>query len=140
MTPAEFTLERYKYVLGQKKDLNEKSFKLATVYQAAVILACGATYKVVCDARSGVVTAQEGLAFEWAIFGIMTLASLFFALLIAGGLLSWLKYRRDEADIEFAVTGTCRPAPGRSDILRWYETYLIIGAVAVPLIHLSILL
>jgi hypothetical protein len=131
----EFLLERYKYILDQKKNLNERTFKLAAVFQAAVIIIASAQYKIVTDIQSGEIDFRTGTAFCWSLLGVSFISAICFVALILGGLFSWLKYRSDEQKVEVKVFGVSRSAPALRDCFRWYETYLITMAVMFPVAH-----
>jgi len=135
-TPAkDFLIERYKYILGQKKDLNERSFKIASVFQALLLLVASGQYKVVLDLEGGSIGADRGILVSWAMFAFVCIATACYLSLLLGGLFAWIKYRGDEATIEADVFGAARSPPRVKDCLRWYETYLIVAGLAAPLVH-----
>lgn len=134
-----FLLERYKYILKQKQDLNERTFKISAVYQATIVLVCSAQYKILLDIQKADISYENGKSFSWACFAILCTASAYYLALIIGGLLAWLKYRRDEASIEEKVFGSGRAAPSVRDFMRWYESYLLTAAIAAPIGYLILL-
>ena len=136
---SDFLLERYKYILNQKKDLNERSFKVASVYQATILAIAAAQYRVITDVQDGKVFILSGSVLSWSLFGLMCLASAFFIVLLIGGIASWLKYRKDEGEIEIKMFGLARPIPKTIDYLRWYETYLVAAGIVVPLVYFVLL-
>ncbi|WHU02596.1 hypothetical protein [Sphingomonas sp. NIBR02145] len=132
---SEFLLERYKYILSQKRDLNDRTFKIASVFQALVLVIASGQYKILLDISSKSISADRGIAVSWTIFLFLCLASVCYITLLVGGLYSWLKYRSDEAKIELLVFGNPRPNPTILDCFRWYETYLILAGILAPAVH-----
>jgi hypothetical protein len=123
--------ERFRYILRQKEKLNESTFKIASFYQVVFFgLIAGGGYLLEA-AKSEKLDAYQvkSLGFLGAAFGV--LVSIICILLITSGVLSWLKYRREEHEIELEVHGSTRPAPTGKDVLRWHETYVVIAMVAM---------
>jgi hypothetical protein len=125
-----FLIERYKYVLAQKQELNKTSFKVIGIYQALIVAIAAVDFQIVKESFNknvSVAACKVGVV-------ILSIASIFIAVmciaLLISGLKSWIKYRSDESEIELSVFGRSRPNPKWRDALRWYETYLIL-AVAV---------
>lgn len=134
-----FLLERYKYVLEQKRALNSTTFKIATIYQALMLAVCTAAYTVEKQALAAdlpIVLAEGSLK----ILGVAAVViGMFACLMILSGLNAWLKYRRDESDIEGQVYGQSRRPPSWYDAIRWYETYLLLTILVVTVAVVSII-
>jgi uncharacterized iron-regulated membrane protein len=131
-----FLLERYKYILARKQALNEATFKIAAIYQA-VLLALGlAQFNVIAMLNA------KSISLEIAKFAslsiqimLVTLTVLILSLLV-GGILSWLKYRKDEGNIDLAIMGVSRMPVKLSSALRWYETYIAITILVVCILSI----
>lgn len=130
-TDKDFVLERYKYVLEQKRSLNRNTFLVVSIYQGVLALVVAANYQLwvaLTDARVSVefvsMAANGLLLLLWvvAVFSLSVLVS---------GVASWLGYRKEESLIEEGYLGTSRPLPRLRNAFRWYETYVAIGIIVV---------
>lgn len=126
-----FLLERYKYVLLRKQQLNEATFKITAIYQVLLLALAAGQYNVVTQWKSQAITGQIADTFSKSVMAMVIALSVLIMTLLAGGIFSWLKYRRDESQIELAVHGITRPAVAFKSIFRWYETYLALIVVFV---------
>ena len=127
----DFLLERYKYVLLRKQHLNEATFKIAAIYQT-VLLALGiGQYNVISLWKQKTLNNDLAHLFTNCIFAMLIILTMLILILILGGIFSWLKYKSDESDIEFKVSGTRRPDVTFKSIFRWYETYLALIVIIV---------
>jgi len=129
MNTEAFLLERYKYILEQKRSLNAATFKIVSILQLIVAAVATANFSIIKAVQSGEIDSDAArlavlFCFVGSIFVILACL-----LSLVGGLASWLKYRRDEAAVEMQVHGAARPAPNFASIFRWYETYIILAAV-----------
>lgn len=129
----EFVLERYRYILEQKKFLNKTTFVVISTYQAGLALVIAANYQLwvaFADKKLSKVfvsIATGGLMLLlWAI-------ALFSISILVSGLVSWLGYRNDEASIEMRYLGGSRPLPGANRVFHWYETYVVLGILVVTI-------
>jgi uncharacterized iron-regulated membrane protein len=135
-----FLLERYRYVLEQKRQLNGATFRIAATYQALLLATGGGAFAVIERTLNESVPVLFALLCLRALTIFVLLLGAFGALMVASGIVSWLKYRRDEADIEVQVYSSARPAPVVRNIFRWYETYILMmivvsSSVAAAVIH-----
>ncbi|MCK9744742.1 hypothetical protein [Pseudomonas syringae] len=119
-----FLLERYKYILARKQTLNDATFKIATIYQVLLLALGAGQYNVILQWKSVAITADIASLFSLCITIMIFALSALILTLLMGGVASWLKYRRDEANIELTVHGTNRDPVNFASIFRWYETYL----------------
>ncbi|ENU4084551.1 hypothetical protein ACFH11_000077 [Enterobacter asburiae] len=127
----DFLLERYKYVLQRKQHLNEATFKIAAIFQT-VLLALGiGQYNVVSLWKQKTIDIVLAKLFTNCILAMLIALTGLVITLISGGIVAWLKYRADESDIEFKVSGTRRPEVKLKSVLRWYETYFLLIVVIV---------
>lgn len=122
-------LERYKYILDQKKNLNERTFKIASVYQVLVLAIVTGQFSIVSDERSGRLDQQIAIDASWGLFILLAIVTFILFALIIGGILAWLGYRKDEIDIEMLVRGVSRNEPKLRDIFKWYETYILLAGM-----------
>lgn len=124
---SELVVERYKYILDQKRDLNERTFKIVAIYQAVVLAIAVGQFQVSSDTARTSLKPETAIVATWSLFAIFAFISVFSAVLIIGGIAAWLNYRRDEANIEIDVLGCSRPAPRFRDAFKWYETYILLA-------------
>lgn len=129
----EFLLERYKFILQQKQALNKTTFQLVTFFQSGLGLILSAHYVL------GVAIAEKKIGVGWgalALGGVrwlLVVLSVFSILMILSGMASWIGYRKDEADIEGSFLAVARPLPSMKNLLRWYETYVLLAMCAATL-------
>jgi hypothetical protein len=123
-----FLQERYKHVLEQKRSLNDKTFLLLSVYQSIFALASGGlAYSFMNDFKDHPERKFQAVqALVLAVCG----SGLFTIMLLACGLVAWLSYRREQLKIEREIFSVSLVDVKFSDVLKWYETYIIL-AVAV---------
>jgi hypothetical protein len=124
-------LERYKYLLQQLHTVNENVYRFLAIYQALIsTLAGGALALWVGYRRWGISPslARHGIV---GILVLVTLIAVFTVLLIIVGILNWLDYRREECRFtdEVAYPGFRLP-PETRNLLRWYETYVVLFILA----------
>lgn len=136
---GEFLLERYKYILDQKKALNETTFKIAALYQAVIVVLFAGEFAVVKDFLSRGVSAEVAKMASWAIFAMNLLLATICLTLLIGGALAWLSYRKEQIEIELYAMKMKRQELKKTNLLRWYETYIAISIVSVSLFHLVLL-
>ncbi|MDX7798086.1 hypothetical protein ACEUBU_03425 [Aeromonas caviae] len=142
-----FFLERYKYILLRKQHLNEVTFKIAAIYQVLLLSLAAGQYNVVILRKNLTINGEMALFFSKCLMTMLIALSALILTLLAGGIFSWIKYRKDEADIELAVHGNTRPPVKPLSIFRWYETYLgvivmivLFGWIYTYNTHISIML
>ena len=122
-------LERYKYILAQKQALNKTSFRVASIFQTLYIGMVTVALQTVKSAYQRFIppeAAREGLM---ALSVASLVIACFCVFLLVSGISSWIKYRRDEFNVEQAVGIESRPLPQWKDAFRWYESYLILGVI-----------
>jgi hypothetical protein len=117
-------LEKYKYILSRKQALNEATFKIAAIYQALILGLAVAQYNILSEYQNKKISAELSF-FSSACLMVIFMAITFLILcLLIGGVYAWLKYRKDESEIEFKTLGTLRASITFKNIFAWYETYL----------------
>ncbi|MFG2465205.1 hypothetical protein ACGFXB_07000 [Streptomyces canus] len=123
----EFALERYRYILQQIHAVNENAHRFLAIYQTlATALVSAALVLFVGYRKWGLepATARGGVI---GLLALVTVVAAFTSTLIVVGALAWLDYRNEECDITDEVIGPGfreRPRPG--NLLRWYETYVLL--------------
>ncbi|MDN3268176.1 hypothetical protein [Streptomyces sp. MA15] len=124
---TEFALERYRYILQQINAVNENAHRFLAIYQTLATALVSATLVLFVGYR------KWGLAPDIARSGVIgllilvTVVAAFTSTLIAVGALAWIDYRNEECDITDEFVGPDfrkRPRPG--NLLRWYETYVLL--------------
>lgn len=126
-----FLLERYKYILDQKKNLNLNTFKIISYYQVFMAGIAIGQFHLIKDSESNGIGEKIAVLGSWGLFALATMVSLVCCLMIFSGIASWIDYRRDEADIEAGKLGSGRKAPDLADALSWYETYILALIICV---------
>ncbi|MFF8372803.1 hypothetical protein ACF05W_28760 [Streptomyces lydicus] len=126
----DFALERYRYILQQIHAVNENAYRFLAIYQTLATALVGAALALfVGYKRWGIAPA----AARGGVTGILILATVvatFTAILITVGLLAWLDYRKEECDItDELVAQGFRERPRVGNLLRWYETYIVLFIV-----------
>ena len=126
-----FLLERYKYVLEQKRSLNSVSLQIVAIFQAGLILVTTGAFSLSASVRmhtADVRTVRLGLN---ALCGVLLVVSFFCLLLLFSGISAWSSYKREERDIEarYEIFSSAPLPPG--SIWRWFETYIVLGICAV---------
>jgi hypothetical protein len=127
----ELQIERYRYLQQQLHTVNENVYRFLTIYQTlATTLVAGALALWVGYRRWGI---EPALA-RHGVVGILVLTSVvaaFTVLLIFVGILNWLDYRREECRLtDEVVYPGFRLPPRTSNLLRWYETWVLLFIVA----------
>ncbi|MGL4483174.1 MAG: hypothetical protein ACRCTW_11730 [Lactococcus garvieae] len=123
-TKENFLLERYKYILLRKNDLNGKTFKVLTYYQALLIAMGSALYAIV---KMNI--AEQGRIFGDCLIMLFIIISLFLTLLLTGGIFAWLDIRKDERELLISVIGIDKGRIKKRDILTWYELYICLALI-----------
>ncbi|MFK3681005.1 hypothetical protein [Pseudomonas sp. NPDC088890] len=126
----DLVLEKYKYVLSQKQALNEATFKIITVYQALVLALFAGQFAVVMATKDKL-PVESGLYASWVLLALFVMISLLVLALLVGGVFSWLSYRQDESELasKYKVAVAAKKPVAWADVLRWYETYLVLFVV-----------
>jgi hypothetical protein len=141
---ANVFIERYKYVLRRKEALNEATFKIATIFQAGLIVLVAGQYAIVAAATSGNLDRDVARSGSTILAGMMVVLSVFALVLLISGAISWRSYNAEEKKFEEEVFPDNRSEGATLRIFRWYETYiaaavLVIAAVYVGVVYLQIL-
>lgn len=119
-----FLLERYKWILERRRDLNNNTFKITALYQTSLAFILSGEFAVLSLGKSSELFIQIMLTkILWSVFVVF---SLFAMLLLCSGIKAWIGYRLDEIKIERIMGLAPRDPPKLSQALSWYETYIII--------------
>lgn len=132
----DFFLERYKFVLDQKKALNKASLQVITFYQGAFASVCAGQFAVVALNSAGNLKMELARLASYSLAFILGIASLFALSLIASGMISWLHYRDEESEIESKYMEVSRRKPSIRDIFKWFETYISASIFAMFAIYI----
>jgi len=123
----EFTLERFRYILDQKKNINNNTFKIVAFYQAFALAIGGAQFSIFRYVFDKSINLQIAQSASFALFIISCLISFFSVLLIICGIASWINYREEEHEIDSKFGKSMRDLPGKWSWLKWYESYIVIA-------------
>jgi hypothetical protein len=130
--------ERYKYILSQKAELNKTTFKIASFYQAAIVLIGTAQYNIVLQN----IKKDLPVAFAWLaselLAVIMVAVSLISIILLLGGMLAWNDYKNEEASILNGDRSLKRSKFRMAKLLRWYETYICLSVILFTMGYLAV--
>ncbi len=126
-----FLSRRHEYILRRRESLNEMTFKIFSIFQLALASLSAAQFAVLKDVESSEISKDVALFASSAVLGFFMIAVMGYISLSFGGMLAWINYRREESEIEVAVGMESRPPPGVSDLVKWYEFYLIILVIVV---------
>lgn len=130
-----YAIERYKYILEQKKRLNDVTFKIAAFYQTIFLALLAAQFKLLETASTRDTEIELMRIGSWGLFWMLTGVSLICVATLVAGIISWLGYRREETVFEMEIGQEIRPTPSLKNALSWYETYIIIAIIGVSLAH-----
>ncbi|MBD8197605.1 MULTISPECIES: hypothetical protein [Pantoea] len=126
-----FLLERYKYILLRKQTLNEATFKIAAIYQVIIITLAAAQYNIINLLNTYKIDKIKAIFFSNCLMAMLLILTIFTVTLLIGGVFSWLKYRNEESDIEQEAFGLSRKKPKLTNVVRWYETYLVLTILLI---------
>lgn len=126
-----FKLEKYKYILARKQSLNEATFKITAIYQVAIAALGLAQYNVIAMLKADSISFEVAKLSSLCLIIMLSILTVLVVALLVGGILAWLKYRRDESEIEQDVFGMPRSPVKFTSILTWYETYIAITVMVV---------
>lgn len=126
-TRNDFALERYRFILQQIQAVNENAHRFLAIYQTLATSLVGAALALYVGYRRWGISADVA---RGGVIGLLILATLvagFTITLITVGALAWLDYRNEECDITDEIVGVgFRKRPRASNLLRWYETYVLL--------------
>lgn len=116
-----FLNERYKHILNRKNDLNEKTFKIVSLYQVILFGFVISFYNIYSNRSLSGLTKYfcNGLVF------MLIISTILLILLLIGGILAWLDTRNEESELMKNIFNRRRDKVRISHIFRWYETYII---------------
>lgn len=134
----DFLVEKYKYVLSRKTQLNEVTFKLIALFQVVVFALCFAFYNIYATYKNGVLSKELASLFCTSIIILHIAFSMLIVIMIIGGVFSWLKYRRDENDLIKKVFNEVRDKIAIISIFSWYETYAVLFIIALGIYFVSV--
>src|SRR5690242_17452982 len=108
----DFLLERYKYVLNRKRELNSATFKITALYQAAIGFLASAEFTVLRLHSDSALRKSIAILATDGVFVLFLTTTTLTVCLFVGGIASWIKYRRDETEIERSIGRQGRSLPG----------------------------
>lgn len=120
-------IERYRFILQQINATNENVYRFLAIYQGLMTTLVGAQILVTLNARHWRLTPSTASASLYGLLALETLIGCFAVMLIAIGTFAWIDYRSEECDLTDDFVGIgFRTRPNRRNMLRWYETYIVI--------------
>ncbi|MER8976860.1 MULTISPECIES: hypothetical protein [unclassified Mesorhizobium] len=136
MSENPYLLERYKYILDQKKELNKTTFIIAAFYQAVLVAILAAQFSIVKGVADRSLSSDLARLGSWGLFWCAVAVSAICIAALISGLFAWLNYREDESEIEVVAFGKSRKPVRFRDALRWYESYIIVSIFFMVLVYL----
>lgn len=131
----EFALERYRYLLQQIHAVNENLHRFLAIYQALTTSLVGAVLALFVGYREWGLNAATARSGVIGLLTLTTVVAAFTATLIVVGALAWLDYRNEECDLtDEMVAPDFRKRPRTRNLLRWYETYVLVFIVVSVLV------
>jgi hypothetical protein len=128
---TEFRLERYKFILGQQKFLNENIFRYLALFQVLATAIVGSIIGILISFEKLSITpelAKVGIRGLLIILGIL---GLFVVISMLSGIFSWFDYRKEEVSLLNDEAGPdYRQNPSFRNFWRWNEVYLILFTIA----------
>src|SRR5208337_2327643 len=94
----DFKLERYKFLLQQINLLNENAHRQLTLYQSLATAVIGAGVLLFLKWREWKLDAADARLATRALLGLLGILTLFVVASIVVGVVSWLDFRREEAE------------------------------------------
>lgn len=127
-----FYLERYKYILGEIKSLNDNVHKYISLFQALSTAIVGAGVYVLINYKSQNIQPEIAKISLKGLYWLLTSLSLFVIFQIVSGVFTWIDYRNEEVDfLENYIGKGIRRRPNFSSFWRWHETYLIAFVIVI---------
>lgn len=134
-TAHDFKLERYKFLLQQINLLNENAHRQLTLYQSLATAVIGAGVLLFLKWREWKLDAADARIATRALLGLLGILTLFVVASIVVGVVSWLDYRREEAEfLNREVEPGFRSPPDTRNLWRWTETYVGLFILVVYLV------
>lgn len=133
-TKEAFALEKYKYILLRKQSLNDATFKIATIYQALIIGLGVAQYSVLTSHQAHTIDLKLALQASICLMTMLIVITFLILSLLIGGILAWIKYRKDESSIALEYFEKPREPIKPLSIFSWYETYLALVVLIVAIL------
>lgn len=123
-------IERYKYILLNRNQLNNNTFKIITLYQIILFGTFTAFYNIY---QSKLVSSIKKIYCDTLML-LFFLSSLILVMVLLGGILSWLDSRRDEIQILVRVSNYKKEKISWQSIFKWYETYITFAILLISFI------
>jgi len=124
--PADFALERYKYILLQIHTVNENLYRFLAIYQGLATTLVGGALAVFVGYRTWGVSASTARGGVVGLLVLTTVIAAFTVTLIVVGAFAWLDYRNEECDLTDEVVRVgFRARPHTGNVFRWYEAYVL---------------
>ena len=126
----DFVLERYKYILQQIHAINENVYRFLAVYQSLAVTIIGGGLALYVGYRGWHIPTSVARTGIIGLMWLVTIVAAFAVLLIIMGMVNWWDYRKEECELtDAAVRPGFRKPPQLQNLLRWYETYIVLFIV-----------
>ena len=132
---ANFSLERYKYILEEIRSLNENIHKYLALFQTLATAIIGGGIGVFVGWKNLNIGASIARAAIQGVLGLLLLLALFIIISIVVNVFSWFDYRKEEVELLDKIIGSgFRKHPSLYNFWRWSETYVILFIIVTVLL------
>ena len=129
---VQFSLERYKFILGEKRFLNENVHRYLTLFQTLMTAIVGAGATVFISWKKLDLGPEMARITIQMLLGLLIILAIFVILALVSGIFSWFDYRNEEIDLlEKNVGSATHARPSIRNFMRWQETYVLLLMVIV---------
>lgn len=125
-------VERYRYILDQKRALNDRSFNILALFQALSTTIVGAVITIGFSWQKLEIEAGTARASVIALLAIHFLIAAYALMSLISGVVTWLDYKLEENRL--LNDGVAGPNARMSHPWTWFETYMIIFVLLVTAI------
>jgi hypothetical protein len=122
----QITIERYKYILGEIRSLNENFHRFLAIFQTLTTTIIGGGVAFMATWENLSISPEIAISILRSLEGLLILLTLFIVLSIIAGMASWYDYRVEEADLLNKIKRGLRNYPKVRNFWRWGETYLLL--------------
>jgi energy-coupling factor transporter transmembrane protein EcfT len=124
-------IERYKYVLEQKRSLNQNTFTILTIFQGGAAVLVAAQYSVCVELLKTPATKHVAFVASCVVITLFVLLGVFSIIFIVGGISNWFRYKNEQSNIETEIFEIPSQSSKNLNLLTWYETYVIAVIVII---------
>lgn len=125
----QITIERYKYILGEIRSLNDNFHRFLAIFQTLATTIIGGGIAFMATWENMNLSPEVAISILRSLEGLLILLTVFIVLSLIAGMASWYDYRVEEADLLNEIKKGIRSYPKLKNFWRWSETYLLLFLV-----------